>query len=359
MSNRANQPPTSVGTSLSEWRDFIRWNFCFWLLLATVGWLIRFAITQSAAWSLVLTAVQDSSAFALSCLLWLVLRRTAYNWPPGFAVALQVTVLCLAAALINATLSHCFVAVVEWQHPAWTIAEAASYRTTFFWLAFMLWSSTWIAFNSWHRLINESSRAARAEAEAARHELQMLRSRLTPHFLCNALNGITANISANPAAARAMLCELADYLRFSLEQNQQVTVSLEEEFKALDHYLQIEKARFGDKLLFDITLDPAVASVPVPAFLLQPLVENAIKFGSVPDTAGKSMMTLTARPSPSGVTITITNNGDLDSAAAARGGTGLSIVRRCLQLHYPGGHSFSIEENGGCVTASIHIDCKP
>lgn len=355
MSDSHSQQPTRPATDLSNGRDFLRWNAGFWLILAAVGWLIRLAITQSAEWSLVLTVVQDSVAFILSGALWLVLKRHPDSWPLGLVVALRITLLSLAAAMINAAVCHVFVATVGWEHPLWSVTEAAVFRSAFFWLAFMLWSSAWIAYNSWHRLLHESNRAAKAEAEAIRLELQMLRSRLAPHFLCNALNGITASINSDPAAARQMLCELADYLRFSLEQNQRMTVPLEDEFDALQHYLRIENSRFGEQLTVETSLDPAVADFRVPAFILQPLVENAVKYGNDPASGKRGTVKVAAAPVSGGVAISVTNSGQLDQLQANLGGTGLSIVQRSLELHYPGRHLFSLKQQGDSIAATIHI----
>ncbi len=349
------QPPKLLAADLRIGRHFIRWNIGFWLILAAIGGLIRLGITQSPSWALALTVLQDSIAFCLSFALWLILRRWFPQRPFDFSGAVMITLLSLAAALANAALSHVFIEAANWVHPTWGVVEGALYRVTFFWLAFMLWSCAWVAFSSWQRMLTESHRATRAEADAAAHELRMLRSRLAPHFLCNALNGITTMVRPDPDSARQMLCELADYLRYSLEQNQLQMVALEEEFTALKHYLRIEKARFGDQLQIDTQLDPAVAKTPVPGFILQPLVENAVKYGSAGEGRGKGTVAIHAVADGDAVRITVRNDGQLEAGDKIRDGVGLSIVRRCLELHYPQRHDFSLNSDVLTVTATIRI----
>ena len=120
---------------------------------------------------------------------------------------------------------------------------------------------------------------ARAEARASEAQLTALKMQLEPHFLFNTLNAISALIHDNPDAADAMLVGLGDFLRATLDLAPRHTVTLREELAFLEQYLAIEKARFADRLTVRIRVDERVLGARVPALILQPLVENAVRHG--------------------------------------------------------------------------------
>lgn len=122
-------------------------------------------------------------------------------------------------------------------------------------------------------------RAARAGLLAREAELQVLRSQINPHFLFNSLNSISALTSIAPASARDMTLELANFFRLTLAFSEKTKITLNEEISLCQHFLAIEKIRFGKKLQVEITLDPLSLASLIPPMLLQPLVENAIKHG--------------------------------------------------------------------------------
>ncbi len=102
---------------------------------------------------------------------------------------------------------------------------------------------------------------------------------LDPHFLFNALNTISSQVERDPRLARSMIEHLGDLLRLSLESRDREEIPLAEELAFLDHYLAIQRIRFGDKLKIEIRIDPEVLYAPVPCLFIQPLVENAIRHG--------------------------------------------------------------------------------
>ena len=122
-------------------------------------------------------------------------------------------------------------------------------------------------------------RTMRAQAEALRAELEQLRLQLDPHFLFNALNGVAEEIPEHPAAALDMLRNLTAYLRHSLDGINHTVVTVEGEVAGLTAYLAVQKARFGDRLQTRLDVTPEATRHRIASFLLQPLVENAVKHG--------------------------------------------------------------------------------
>jgi hypothetical protein len=164
-------------------------------------------------------------------------------------------------------------------------------------------------------------------------ELTHLRQQLHPHFLFNSLNSIHALIGRQPDLARDMTRQLSDFLRGTINKENQ-TLSLSEEFDHLRLYLGIEKVRFGDRLQIDMEAEPASLEIQVPALLLQPIVENAIKFGLYERT-GAVQIRIRAHLLSGFLQVVVNNPFDPDSVLAREGaGFGLASVSRRLQLLY-------------------------
>jgi two-component system LytT family sensor kinase len=180
--------------------------------------------------------------------------------------------------------------------------------------------------------------AARAEAETARAEAAALRLQLNPHFLFNTLNSISSLVTlGRKEQAETMIQSLGDFLRASLHADPMADVSLAEEIETLDAYLAIESVRFGDRLRIEIDVAPGLSEAPVPNFILQPLVENAIKHG-VAAAKGPAALTISAQAADGALVLAVVNTRALDSIADDRAGTGIGLanIRQRLAIRYAG-----------------------
>jgi len=164
-------------------------------------------------------------------------------------------------------------------------------------------------------------------------ELFKLRQQLQPHFLFNSLNSINALIGIKPQQARTMIEQLSDFLRGSIKKEDQQWTTLSEELDYLQLYLDIEKVRFGYRLNTVVTCDESIGKLQLPPMVLQPIVENAIKFGLY-DTMGEVTISITANKDENGyLTVSVQNPFDPETAYPKRGtGFGLSSVQRRLFL---------------------------
>ena len=175
-------------------------------------------------------------------------------------------------------------------------------------------------------------RKADAEKLARDAELFRLQQQLQPHFLFNSLNSISALVGSQPAQARSMIHQLSDFLRGTLRRNEQELVPLSDELQQLERYLQIEKVRFGHRLDTSVQLGEDCMEARLPALILQPLMENAIKYGLY-DTTEAVMIRLETRCANRQLIVRIQNPYDPDTARASKGaGFGLASVRRRLYL---------------------------
>lgn len=199
---------------------------------------------------------------------------------------------------------------------------------------FLLMSGISLASN-FQRKFEEQQGAMKREAETItmvkEAELQKLQTQLQPHFLFNSLNSINAMILTKPDEARAMVEQLSDFLRTTTKRADQHSVTLEEEWSYLQHYLAIEKVRFGHRLEVHTRFQPESLTMKIPTLVLQPLVENAIKYGLY-GTTGRVVIYVKAIVNDRYVQINISNPYEKDLQPPSGSGFGLSGLRRRLYL---------------------------
>lgn len=213
------------------------------------------------------------------------------------------------------------------------------------------------AYIYYSRIEKSETEKQRAEISAISREAELykLRQQLQPHFLFNSLNSINALIGTSATEARKMLQQLGEFLRATLKKEDQQWVRLQDELRIIELYLDIEKVRFGNRLSTAINLQPATGEAGIPSMLLQPLVENAIKFGLY-DTTGSTEITIHARLEDGLLLITVENPFDENTATAGNGtGFGLSSVQRRLFLLFGRNDLLKTEskENTFMVTVKI------
>lgn len=173
-------------------------------------------------------------------------------------------------------------------------------------------------------------RRAEADRLAKEAELNNLRQQLQPHFLFNSLNSINALVGSQPQKARTMIQQLSDFLRGTLKKEDKEWVPLEEELHHLQLYLEIEKVRFGHRL--STVVENEAAGTRLPVMLLQPVVENAIKFGLY-DTTENITISITAKKGSGYLILEVQNPFDPQTSLPQKGtGFGLSSVQRRLYL---------------------------
>jgi len=164
-------------------------------------------------------------------------------------------------------------------------------------------------------------------------ELNMLKSQINPHFLFNSLNSISSLTVTNPGKAREMIIKLSDFLRYSVSSGANSLTPLSQELENIKRYLEIEKIRFGDKLIYDLRVDEKCKNQNIPVMLLQPLYENAIKHG-VYESTNQVRIETECKVEPGFTEISIVNDFDPDSKPRIGAGVGLNNIRERLRLTY-------------------------
>lgn len=206
-------------------------------------------------------------------------------------------------------------------------------------------------------------RAAQLESDLAQAELKALRGQLHPHFLFNSFNAVTMLMrQGRNDAAVEVIAQLSALLRLAIERTGRHQLSLEEEMDFVRRYLEVERIRFGEKLLLQIQVDPLALGAAVPNLVLQPLVENAIKHGISRRTA-PGRLRIEARRRADWIEVEIENDGV--TAAAAAGdvrvstGIGLSNTRARLEKIYGPDYRFEMEPRpDGGMHVRLDLPCK-
>ncbi len=193
-----------------------------------------------------------------------------------------------------------------------------------------------------------------AEQLSKEAELFQLRSQLQPHFLFNSLNSISALAGIKPEQARHMIQQLSDFLRGTIRKDTAQLISLEEELRHLRLYLDIEKVRFGHRLQTEIICPDTCNQLQIPSLLLQPVLENAIKFGLY-DTLDQVLISIQARDEKPYLYVTITNPYDPATQRVKGTGFGLSSVQRRLFLLYSRNDLLQTSQDEHTFTTTIII----
>ena len=348
-------------------------NRAFWRL-QMIGWggamLLRVASSIANGRppeELISVLIATIAGFSISLILSLVYaqlinRRPLVTWG---ATAIVLAVAVAIAATINAwTISL---------RPNASEANFTSLVLGVFYLDLTLlgaWSALYYAINFFLQVEEQNDRLERLKAQATTAQLAMLRYQLNPHFLFNTLNSIsTLVLLKQTEPANAMLTRLSSFLRHTLVTQPGGKVSVAQEVETLKLYLDIERMRFEERLRTEFRIDPAAARATIPSMLLQPLMENAIKYGVSALEEG-AQITLSAQVVGDRLRIAVSDTGPglqgsrrtdiiensptTDNTSST--GVGLANIRSRLQQAYGENHLFEIRTPaGGGFTVIIEI----
>lgn len=263
----------------------------------------------------------------------LVVNNVLRFYRPQKLLYIYLIVICLAVTgLWSAVVQH-GLAGLFYKHTQYVdfINRSMSVR---FDIAFLVSGCAAMMCVLWYNLQEQKEheqRKADAEKLSKDAELYKLQQQLQPHFLFNSLNSISALAGTQPQLARKMIHQLSDFLRGTLKKEDHQWVTLQEELQHLELYLEIEKVRFSHRLHTEIVTDSNSTQCKLPAMLLQPIVENAIKFGLY-DTTETITIRIRSVCTDNYLVITVENPFDPDTSSSAGTGFGLSSIQRRLYL---------------------------
>jgi two-component system, LytTR family, sensor kinase len=349
----------------------VRWRAA--LVLFTAAGLVRFLyfylddITRSMSGSFVRRVMEEGTGAYAALLLFpiivvverrypLSLGRWRRNWPAHLAAyavysAAHTSLLALSRTAIYPLLGY---GPYDYgRMPVRYFMEAAEDAITYCTLAGII---TFMRVQQYLR--DREVRAAVLERDAATARLEVLSLRLQPHFLFNALNTISSTVYDDPVAADEMIGRLGDLLRRALRTSERQHVAVDEELDTLRAYLTFVEARFGDRMRCTLDIDPAASDMGVPALLLQPLVENAVRHGTAMEY-GESDILVRVRCAGEALEIAVENDIAVPSPIPPRIGTGLGATRDRLRLLYGDAAELRITADAGRFRVAVRLPARP
>jgi len=348
-------PQSLVAGKLSFWKL----NTIVWTLFAVFSVPTYAVIYPSFLTALASAPVQLLVALFLTAGMREVYRRPGISEPFQLKTAVWLVLLSFFCAGLHSLVLQVAGEIFGWVNLPYDPLAVWSVRWKLLWMIYMAWSFGYFWFKAEAGAREEHKRASRAEHQARLLELQLLRSQLDPHFLFNSLNQIAAEIPSHPGQAENMVLDLSDYLRYSLDHRNQPLTSVDEEVRAMREYLKIERGRCDGEVEVDFQVDASLLKYSLPFFILQPLVENAVKHAERNNGRLKIGLTVSTVTTTSGrgLCLEVTNDGTLPPDPGE--GVGLSTLRRRLELHYPQRHHFQLAEAEGIVHARMVLEGKP
>jgi len=315
--------------------NFKNLRLLFAMLL--LGWIGLYAVIMNRlgfSWTIsIYDSLVSNILLAMSCL---SLGNIIKYYQPSKRTAWKLIIWCLFAAIIWSSVSERILYLLftdELKYlrilsQAYPIRFAIGFLTIGC-VVLIVWVWEFIVFKN-----EDAMRQASAIALAKEAELSGITQQLQPHFLFNSLNSINALIGSRSEDARKMIQQLSDFLRGTLKKDDRQFVNLEDELKHLQLYLDIEKVRFGHRLSHVFNIDEEALAFGLPPLILQPIIENAIKFGLY-DTVEHVEIKMNASVENNYLIITVQNPFDPKTSSASGGtGFGLKSVKRRLYLIY-------------------------
>lgn len=306
-------------------------------------------------------------ALATPLILWLIERFKIEreNWlRHGLIHLLASLILAFSIKVFHEFLLYAFVYPPNPSKPFSIAASAQSFYTYFdywiliYWLILLVMHAT----EFYQRSRENEWKASQLESRLAQAQLQALKTQLNPHFLFNTLNAVSALMHRDVRAANRMMTQLSDLLRLSLATSGAQEVPLKLELEFLDRYVEIQRVRFPDRLHVSLEVQPETLDALVPNFILQPLVENAIRHGIAPRSA-PGCVAIIARCADGLVELVVRDNGAGFPAGRhllLRDGVGLTNTRARLRHLYGAAHRFELRNvPAGGAEVFIVIPFRP
>ena len=304
-------------------------QFAGWTLITPMMFLATRNAFEDPKQAAVLTTIRILSGFTITSLILRPIYRglRSGHWPLPVQ-GLIVFLLCGLVSSVDVGLAD---ALADWLMGAgilkWApgIGQGILYTR---WMLLLVWSLLYFGLSYWRSIQVQQMKLLETEAANRRAELQLLKAQISPHFLFNALNTTLAE-KEDPAKVELIVQALAEYLRFSMTQGDGLA-PLAVELEALQNYLRVEKCRFEEDLEIEIDIAPDAAGTPVPTSLVQPLIENAIKFGRLTSPLPLRIR-IGARRDASHLHLEVANSGVWVPEGTGTG-IGLANLRRRLAL---------------------------
>ena len=316
----------------------------FWLVIGTANSLIQILWYGSDVTVSILSTVSFFIFYPiLGGSIWFIIK---YNSLDEAELTWVVLYHFIGATIINAIwiyLSFILIKMVNEEHLELLYKTLPS-KIFAGYIMYTIYVVFFYAINYYQSLKEKIKKEAELKSLVREAELSALKSQINPHFLFNSLNSISSLTISDPSKAQEMVINLSTFMRYSLQHDQDETVSLKEELENIRLYLSIEKIRFGKKLDTIFEIEESCQHCRIPNMILQPLFENAIKYG-VYEATVPVKITTTCRAENNHILICIENDYEADSVKNRGEGIGLRNIKQRLNLIYGNAELLRITDN--------------
>src|SRR5215204_855677 len=325
-----------------------------WLLYMVMIYITFLTVTTNFLGLFYIKTFRAVVGFLLTLVLWQIYRRMVNRLSIG-SIVLIVLGLSMIFGVVWAFIEEGYVYAVSREYDFYKNLPKIPKVALDYAMTITGWSAIYFGIKYWQKWQTERENALQSVALANKAQLEMLRYQLNPHFLFNALNSIRASVDEDAARAKLMITQLSEFLRYSLLGESEKKIPLGEEIEAVKNYLAIEKIRFEEKLEINFEIERGAEDFRVPCFLLNPLVENAIKHG-LQTSAKPLQLKISAAVSGNKLVLEVLNSGKLNSHSNVNGTKiGLKNVRERLEKLFGSGGKFELRQDGDFVRARIEI----
>ncbi|QDH70211.1 sensor histidine kinase [Marilutibacter alkalisoli] len=327
-----------------------------WLAYMGLGYLTALAYGKPGGYAMIHLATGVTGAAATLGLRYLL--RACRGRPPVLQLAIMVLPILASSALMERAGRHIKLEFCPGCTPENTLM-VFSYALSNIYVV-LAWVGLYLGITYYRQSQDETRRALAARAMAHQAQLKMLRYQLNPHFLFNTLNAIsTLVLDRDNATANRMVQSLSSFLRHSLDSDPMQRVTLRQEMDALDLYLDIEKVRFAERLRVEIVVDEECWRALMPSLLLQPLVENAIKYAVAKQVEG-GLLRIEAHREGDRLSLRVVDDGPgclaLEGETLPAGtGVGLRNTRERLKVLYGDAGNLCVRNLAGGLEVRLHL----
>jgi sensor histidine kinase YesM len=309
--------------ALPAFIDSILFNFLFWILGVSVWYIVKYLKPS---------------------------KLTPFNMAINHITAITIlllVIISLGISVLNISFSHDYVYCAFLNKSiAWRTVSGLFYYSILALIYYII-----IYYND---LQERTSHEANLKEMIKTAELDLLKSQINPHFLFNSLNSISSLTITSPEKAQTMIIKLSDFLRYSITPSSSVFSTLKMELENINHYLDIEQVRFENKLIYENKIDEDCLNKKLPAMILQPLYENALKHGVYESTEPIKILTI-CKMEGNSLSIKISNNVDAMARNRKGAGIGLKNIIDRMKLIYGSGQLLKTNKTANVFTAEMII----
>ena len=334
----------------------------YWLYQAT-GWSLYTLLTVLLSAAFGINSQSNITSKVLGCGLGLIITHLfriyvrRHGWLKLSLPSLvpRIIAFCVFGAILWMLLTIPFSMFVFQTLDFWLTNPVFVFVIVFNWsTTLFIWSLIYFGFHWVENYKKTEVEKWKLEAAVKEAELRALKSQMNPHFIFNCLNNLRGLILENPERAQTVVTQLAGILRYSLQAGDTETVTLEEELQTVSDYLALEAVRLEERLCVKMDVDPSSLKIPVPAMLVQTLVENGIKYGVATLPKGGEIR-LESQVNAATLKIQVTNSGQFNESSNGKG-VGLKNSRERLKLLFGEAASVIVQNaSSDSVTAKIEI----